>query len=111
MLSRSVLVVTIFACLLVTACGAGDDSQPSGQTGAPQQVTGPIVDIDSESLDEVHSFTVKSGERTYVIRIDPHIDYGFALGHLNEHRLSGDPVRVDLVERNGALYAQSIVDA
>lgn len=69
------------------------------------------MDIEAEGIGDVRSFTVKSGAQTYEILIDPHVDYGFPLGHLNEHRISGDPVRVELVERDGRLYAQSIVDA
>jgi hypothetical protein len=113
---RSVLIATMIGCLAFTACEEGDDatndqSQTSEDGGAPQELTGPIIDIDSESLGDVRSFTLKSGDQTYEILIDPHVDYGFALSHLNEHRLNGAPVRVELLERGGRLFAQSIVDA
>lgn len=112
---RVVLIVITVAGLGLAACGNDDDSanqSPSSELGeAPEQVTGPIVDIESEGLGDVHSFTVKSGAQTYEILIDPDVDYGFPLGHLNEHRISGDPVSVELVERDGRLYAQTIVDA
>jgi hypothetical protein len=39
------------------------------------------------------------------------VDYGFDLGHLHEHRASGDPVRCLLEEREGKLYALRIDDA
>lgn len=106
----------MLACLALAACGdaensADDQPQTSERGGASEEVTGPIVDIDSEGLGDVRSFTVKSGDQTYEILIDPHIDYGFPLSHLSEHLVSGEPVRVDLVRRGGNVYAQSIVDA
>ena len=113
---RCVLIATIIGCLAFTACDEGDDaaddqSQVSQQGGAPEELTGPIIDIDSEGLGDVRSFTVKSDEQTYEILIDPQVDYGFPMGHLNEHRLSGAPVRVELLERDGRLFALSILDA
>jgi hypothetical protein len=108
--SRSVVVMVAVACLAIPACG-NDDSSPPAQGKAPKEVTGPVVGIESEGLGDVRSFIVKSEDQTYEILIDPHVDYGFPLDHLNEHRLSGDPVRVELLERDGDLYAQSIVDA
>jgi hypothetical protein len=112
---RVVLIAIAAVSFALAACGSDEDSvsrsQDSGQGEAPQEVTGPIVDIEAEGLGDVRSFTVKSGPQTYEILIDTHVDYGFPLSHLNEHRISGDPVRVELVERNGSLYAQTIVDA
>ena len=108
---RTLLTATMIACLAFTGCGDDEKAgQPSG-AGTPDEVTGPIVDIDSEGLGHVRSFSVRSGEETYEILIDNRVDYGFPLGHLNEHRISGAPVRVELEERNGDLYAQAIIDA
>jgi hypothetical protein len=108
---RNRLLVIAFV-LLNAACG-GDDS--SGRTAAgpdaPDQVRGPVISVDSQGLGKVRSFDVKNGDRIYEIRIDPSVDYGFPLDHLNEHRISGDPVIVRLEERGGELYALYIEDA
>lgn len=70
-----------------------------------------IVEIDSQGLGDVRAFTVKEGDELYEINIDPDIDYRFNLGHLNEHRATAEPVRVELEERGDELVARSIEDA
>ena len=109
---RNRLTTALIAFVLVAGCGDENGiDQPSRSTGMPASVTGPIIDIESEDTDHVRAFTVRSGEQTYEILIDPNVHYGFRLGHLEEHRASGAPVRVELDERNGDLYALAIVDA
>jgi hypothetical protein len=109
---RNFLTTALIAFVVVAGCRQDNDTnQPSRSTGMPAAVTGPIIDIESEDTDHVRAFTVRSGEQTYEILIDPNVDYGFPLGHLEEHRTSGAPVRVDLDERDGDLYALAIVDA
>lgn len=87
------------------------ESAPHGEASlVPSSVTGVLVDLQSKGLADVRSFTLKSGTNVYEIRIAEDVDYGFALGHLNEHLTSSDPVRVELEERDGRLYALSIED-
>lgn len=95
---------------MLAACG-GDEEPPDRTPEAPRELTGVILSIDSEGLGRINSFELKEGDDTYDIFIDPEVDYGFNIGHLNEHLSSGQPVRVDLKSREGKLYAQSIVDA
>ena len=98
----------LLALLVLGACS--DD--PAGDAGpAPKEVTGPVTKVDSESLGEVTSFEVTQDGEVYVVLIDPEINYGFALSHINEHLASGDPVRVGIDERDGQLYATEIADA
>ena len=99
------VALLLSALLCLGACGSGDEG------GAPSSVEGVIIDIESEGFDDVRSFTLKAGDRTYEIRIDPEVTYGFALSHLNAHRVGGDPVVVELEEREGDLFATSIEDA
>jgi hypothetical protein len=99
----------LLALVVLAACG--DDPAVEAGQSAPKEITGPVTSIDSESLGEVTSFEVTQKGEVYVVLIDPEIDYGFALSHLNEHLASGDPVRVGLDERNGELYATGIADA
>lgn len=70
-----------------------------------------VVEIDSPALGDVRAFTVKDGDDFYEISIDPEVDYGFNLGHLNEHRTTAEPVRVELEQRGDELVALSIEDA
>ena len=94
--------------MVLGACS--DDPAEDGQP-APEEITGPVTNVDSEALGEVTSFEVTQEGEVYVVLIDPEINYGFALSHINEHLASGDPVRVGLDERDGQLYATEIADA
>jgi hypothetical protein len=57
------------------------------------------------------SFVLKDGDERYKIFISSKVDYGFPLAHLNAHRASGEPVKVDIEERNGRPVALTIEDA
>jgi hypothetical protein len=103
----------VLSALLALVVLGGCSDNPTVEAGqpAPEEVTGPVTKIDSESLGEVTSFEVTQKGEVFVVLIDPEINYGFALSHLNEHLASGDPVRVGLDERDGELYATEIADA
>jgi len=98
------LVAGLIALVAMTACDDEEDA-------APTSLTGPVVAVDSQGLDDVTSFEIQSGGERYAIYIDPDVDYGFPLGHLGEHRATGQPVTVELEERDEKFYAQSIEDA
>ena len=103
------LVLCLAVTLLCAACGGDSETEPGDS--APSEITGVITEVESTSLTEVEGFTVRSEGETYDVLIDPEVDLGFATPHLNEHRVSGDPVTVTLDSRDGKLYALSIVDA
>lgn len=106
------LVALLLAVLLAVGCAATDGPEPSSEvTEAPSEVTGVIVDIESASIEDIDSFTVRSGGESYEIFIADDVEYGFPLSHLNAHLQAGDPVRVMLEERDGRLVALSIDDA
>ena len=109
---RKLLALVCCLALLASCGGSGDEAEdvPTGAANAPSQVTGVILDVQSESLQEVTGFTVKDGDQTYEVLIDPDVDYGFDLGHLREHLRTAGPVFVTLELRDGKLYAQSIED-
>lgn len=101
------MAMFLIVALIAAGCGGnGDDG-----AGTPDEVTGVILDIDSEGLGEVNSFRVKDGADTYTVRIDPERDYGFNLGHLHEHLQNAEPVRVELESRGDSIFAVTIEDA
>jgi hypothetical protein len=103
---RSALASLLIATALVASCGDGDEPAAA----APDRVEGVIIAIDSDGLEDVNSFTLKDGDETYEIFIADDVDYGFPLGHLQEHVQSAGPVSVDLETRDDQLYALTIED-
>lgn len=102
---RTSLILVVVLALVAPGCGGGNGAD------APTEVTGVVVEIEAQGLGDVRAFTVKDGDDLYEISVDPDIDYGFNLGHLNEHRATAEPVRVELEERGDELVALSIEDA
>jgi hypothetical protein len=86
----------------LTACGGGDDDS--------NELTGLIVDVQGRGND-VRSFSLRTGNETYEIRIAPEVDYGYPLAHLRVHASSLYPVRCTIERREGRLYALEIADA
>ena len=103
------VVVALVALVAFGACG--DDPPDQSRAPAPEEITGPVTKVDSESLGDVTSFEVRHEDEVFQVFIDPEINYGFNLSHINEHLASGDPVRVGLDEQDGKLYATVIADA
>ena len=102
---RYLFISLLLTALPLAACG-GNDEPPA----APDRIEGVIVAIDSAAIDEVNGFTLKDGDKTYEVLIASDVDYGFPLGHLQEHVQTADPVAVDLETRDGLLYALTIED-
>lgn len=95
--------ILILPILLASAC--------SSEAAAPAEVTGLITAIEQSDRGPITGFTVEAGSGRYDIRIDRERDYGFVLGHLEEHRAQELPVHVTLEERDDGLYAVEILDA
>lgn len=94
--------------LLVSAMSAcGGETAPER---APSELTGVIMQVD-QTGNEITAFTLEAGGDRYTIFIAEDVDYGFDLHHLEEHRMTGDPVRCKLEERGERLYALEILDA
>jgi hypothetical protein len=92
----------LLVALVLAACGDG---------GETREITGPVLEVDARSITEIVSFTVKSGDDRIEVFIDPEAEYAFPPPHLQEHVLSGQPVRVEVVEQDGRLVAVSMEDA
>lgn len=102
---RSVAVVAIVAAVLsISGCGKDEPPPP------PSVLRGVITEVTMDGA-KVSAFSLEAGEERYEILIDPARDYGFDLTHLNEHRDTGDPVRVRLTQREEGLFAVRIDDA
>lgn len=94
------------AVLLLGACAGESSCVDAGRC------TGVVTGIDGAGIGEVNSFTLKSGDETVEVLVDPDKEYGFDLGHLHEHLASSEPVIVELEERDdGRVYALTIEDA
>ena len=92
--------------MAIAACS----SEETPDAGS-QSLTGVVVDVDSEGLGDVRRFTLRSEGRNLAVHLDEETDLAFPAGHLNEHLATADPVRVELIRRNGKLFALSIADA
>ena len=100
MRSRVVLLVALL--FAAPACGDGESRG---------EVTGVVTAVEIASLTELDGFTLRSEEETYEFVVDPDTELGFPPAHLNEHRVSGDPVTVVYEEVDGELVALSVEDA
>jgi hypothetical protein len=101
-LRASLLLLVGF--ILLSGCGGG------GGGDAPGELTGVIVALHGDG-GEITSFTLEAGLEEHEVRIAPDVDYGFDLAHLREHQREALPVRCELEEREGDLYALTIEDA
>ena len=96
----------MFALLLFAACGDGSGTNqetPSLLEGVITEVTiddGSVLGFEMETTD---------GD-TREISIDPTLDYGFDLTHLEEHEATGAPVAVETKLEGERLIALSIED-
>ena len=95
------LVVTAIV-LVLGACSPGD---------AADEVTGVVVEVQSSGLTEIDEFTVRADDRTYEFVVTEETEFAFAPAHLNEHRVSGEPVEVVYEGKDDRLYALSVDDA
>ncbi|MDQ3987189.1 MAG: hypothetical protein M3280_11925 [Actinomycetota bacterium] len=104
-------VLTIAVVLLLTGCGDGPSAENS-KDRVPSTITGVVTDVDASGLTQVESFTVRTeADQTYEIFIADDADLGFPPAHLNEHRISGEPVEVQVDQRGDKLFATSVLDA
>lgn len=102
------------AALLMVAIlgGCGDSGEVIGvPEGERRSVTGVLLEVDAETIDQIDGFKLKAGDETFDVLIADDVEYGFPLGHLQEHLQDALPVKVEIENRDGELYALSIDDA
>ena len=90
----------LLAAALVAGCGGGGE----------RSVTGVIMEVQSTSLTQIDSFTLRdNGGRTLVFAIAPDASQdpreGFFPGHLRTHALAVEQVTVFYREEDGELLA------
>jgi hypothetical protein len=96
-------VALVSVVALLAACGGGGDNDS-------EELTGLIVDVQGRGND-VRSFTLRTGDRSYEIHLAADVDYGFTPAHLRVHASALFPVRCKVERRRGRLFALEIVDA
>lgn len=99
---RYVLVLIFLGLTLGVSCS--DD-------GATSEISGVVVEVQSSGLTEIDSFSVRADDRTYEFIVTDDTELDFPPAHLNEHRVSGEPVRVVFEGKDHGLYALTIEDA
>ena len=92
----------VLAATLAASCSDGE---------AISEVSGVVVEVESSGLTEVESFKLRSDDRSYEFFVTDETDLAFPPAHLNEHRVSGEPVAVVFERKDHGLYALSIDDA
>lgn len=103
-----VVAIAVLGVVAVLAAGAAKDPEPRSE-----QVVGVVVDVQSEGLDRVSTFTVRPLDGRLVELSIGVLENGteFPPGHLAEHQVTSRPVRVWYREEGGLLVAFRIEDA
>lgn len=107
-----VLVVAVAATAAAAILVNGGASRPDG-SGDETSVTGVVVGVQSEGLDRVRSFTLRTQDGASVVFSLGDLENGVAFppGHLVEHQATGQPVRVWYVADGEVNAAIRIEDA
>ena len=109
------LLVAVFLATVVTAVVLSEpptDPTPSG-SGQLEEMTGVIVAVESEGLDDVQGFTLRRpGGELVEFTLDA-LENGteFPPGHLAEHQATAEPVRVWYRSEAGERFAIRLEDA
>ena len=103
-----VIVVTAAAALLLGG-GTTDPGPPADATS----VVGVIVGVDSQGLDKVNGFTLRTTDQGSLVFKIGALENGtqFPPGHLVEHQATAQPVRVWYRTQDGAKVAVRLEDA
>ena len=97
--------------VIAAACGGGGDGDGDGE----RSVVGIILDVQSTSLTQIESFTMRTNDgETLVFHVAPDArpdpQEGFVPGHLRSHAVAAEQVKIFYREENGDLLATRLVD-
>jgi hypothetical protein len=105
-----VLVVVVgAAAILLSETTIVDPDAPPGTTVA----VGVIVGVEAEGLGDVRSFSLRTADGTVLMLDLSALENGdeFPPGHLAEHQVTAEPVRVWYRDEDGTLLAIRLADA
>lgn len=105
------VVVLVAAVFGASWLFGADENRTTAGSVTTTKFTGVITSVESTGLNEVTSFEVRHDDTTTTVYVREDFDYGFPIGHLQEHLTSGDPITVEGEVVDGKLYADSIGDA
>jgi len=114
--TRNVFVIGLLVVIAVSIAAAillsGTTADPDSSTNAPS-VVGVIVGVQSEGLDRVRGFDLRTAEGATTAFIIGDLENGAAFppGHLVEHQATAQSVRVWFVMEGEAKVAIRIEDA
>jgi hypothetical protein len=105
----AVVVLTGAAALALGGTSLRDPGAPANATAA----VGVIVGVQSQGLDKVTGFTLRTTDRGSLVFVIGDLENGteFPPGHLVEHQATAQPVRVWYRTENGAKVAIRLEDA
>lgn len=109
-----VIAVTGGAAILFGGRGAGDGTGDlGGSANAQQSVVGVIVGVQSEGLDKVRGFTLRTNNGASIPFALGTLENGveFPPGHLVEHQATAQPIRVWYRTEGDVRVAVRIEDA
>lgn len=111
--TRNVFVIGLL--VLIAALGGAAfllSAEPDG-TGTAESVSGVIVGVESEGLDQVRGFDLRTQDGVTLTFVLGDLENGatFPPGHLVEHQATGQPVRVSFVTDGPTKVAIRIEDA
>jgi hypothetical protein len=104
-----VIAVTGAAAVLLGGSAVRDPDAPAGA----QAVVGVIVGVESEGLDKVGGFDLRTTDQGTITFVLGELDNGaeFPPGHLVEHQATAQPVRVWYRTEGGQRIAVRLEDA
>jgi hypothetical protein len=110
-----VFAIALFVLVIVVGSAAALASGSAPDPEAPQgdQAVGVVVDVQSEGLDRVSTFTLRPSDGKLLEFSIGVLENGteFPPGHLAEHKATSALVRVWYREQDGVLVAFRIEDA
>ncbi len=112
--TRNVFLLALVALVVATAGAAVLlNVDRSGGSGSSQTVDGVIVAIDSEGLDRIRGFSIRTSDGQTIEFVMGILERGaeFPPGHLAEHQATAQPVRVKFTTDDTVRLAVRIEDA
>jgi hypothetical protein len=108
-----IILLAVGSCTALLLNGPGSAPQASGPPPNTSSAVGVIVGVDAKSLGDVRSFQLRTSDGTILVFGLSELQNGqqFAPGHLPEHQITADPVRVWYRDDAGSLQAIWLTDA